>query len=210
VVDLRPDLRIFDVGKTRSGKSTWLRQATVCGSLERAIVLDTKGERPWIEFAHRYGYEIVNGERAAIAAMLAPEPPPRILARCFDPFGDDALELCETIFRTRYGTTVVDELAHWSAGHTTNRGLRWIWTMGGGLGIGGYGATQRPTGIWLGFISEADRHVIFRLELRRDRDTLEENGIAGVERAASLDRFWWLYHSADDFEPAALMRPVSG
>jgi hypothetical protein len=29
-----------------------------------------------------------------------------------------------------------------------------------------------------------------------------------MEQAAVLDRYWWLYHSAGEFGPARLMRPV--
>lgn len=197
------------VGKTRFGKSSWIRQPTVCGSLERAIVLDTKFEQPWLEFARRFDYVVCDGEASAIAALRAPAPPPRILARCWDPLGRPGADLTQAIFDRRFGTTVVDELAHWCRGHETTRGLRLIWTTGGGLGIGGYGCAQRPVDLWNGFISETDRRVIFRLELRDDEETLEAKGVPGVVgRASALDRFWWLYHSADDAGPAVLMAPV--
>ncbi len=181
------------------------------GALPRAIILDTKAEAAWITFARRYGYEIRNGEAAALAALRSPEPPPRILARCFDPLGSSAAELCELIFERRraVGTCVVDEAGHWCKGRYTNRGLRLVWTMGGGLGLGGYVGAQRPVDVWNGFFSEADHYVVFRLDLEDDRETMEEKGVPGViEQGRRLDRFWWLYHSADDFGPAALMRPI--
>lgn len=209
VVDLRPDLHLFICGKSRSGKTTWLQQPTVGGSLERGVVLDTAWRPEWVRFAHRYGWEICNSEAAALAALRSSDPPPRILARCLDPLGDAGAELTQAIFDLRHGTTIPDELAHWCRGHETNRGLRLLVTAGMGNGQGLYGATQRPVDLWNGFISESLRRVVFRLELRSDRQTIEEKGVPGVvDRAGSLDRFWWLYHSADDFGPAALMRPI--
>ncbi len=208
-VELAPTQRIIAVGKNRSGKSTWFRQPDVCGALERAIVLDTKGEPPWVGFARSLGYEIRNGERAAIAALRDRDPPPRILVRCFDPLGDAGAELCEEIMRrpAQVGTAIVDECVHWCRGHEVCRGLRLIWTMAG-MGLGGFAGTQRPVDIWNGFLSESDHRVIFRLELRSDRDKLEEFIPGVVEQAATLDKFWWLYHDAGQLGPAVLMRPV--
>ncbi len=146
----------------------------------------------------------------SIAAMSSPDPPERIVARCLDPLGDPGAELTQAIFDRRFGTTIADELAHWCRGHETNRGMRLLVGAGMGNGLGLYGATQRPVDIWNGFISESLRHVVFRLELLSDRRTIEEKGVPGIlARAGNLDRFWWLYHSADDFGPAVLMRPVA-
>lgn len=210
VVELRPDLHLIALGKSRSGKTTWLQQPTVAGSLERAIVLDTAWRPEWLTFAARYGYEICVGEAAAVAALRRPTPPERILARCLDPVGAPGEELTQTIFDANDSrTTIADELAHWCRGQATTRGLRLITGSGMGRGQGLYGGTQRPVDIWNGFISEALRHVIFRLELLSDRRTVEEKGVPGVVRqAGNLDRFWWLYHSADDFGDAVLMRPI--
>lgn len=209
-MDLRPDLHLFLCGKSQSGKTTWLQQRTVAGSLERAIVLDTAWRPEWLTFARRYGYTVCDSEAAALAAMRSPDPPERILARCLDPLGPPGEELTQAIFDLRIGTTVADELAHWCRGHETNRGLRLIGGAGMGNGLGLYGATQRPVDLWNGFISESLRRVVFRLELLSDRKTIEEKGVPGiVGRAGSLDRFWWLYHSADDFGPAVLMRPIA-
>lgn len=210
-MDLRPDLHIFVCGKSRSGKTTWLQQPTVCGSLERSIVLDTAWRPEWVTFAQRYGYEICAGEAAAIAALRRTSAPERILARCLDPIGAPGEELAQTIFDVNdRRTTVVDELAHLCRGHETSRGLRLIVGSGMGRGQGLYGGTQRPVDIFNGFISESLRQVVFRLELLSDRRTIEEKGVPGVvARAGSLDRFWWLYHSADDFGPAVVMRPVT-
>lgn len=183
----------------------------MAGSLERSIVLDTAWRPEWVTFAVRYGYEICVGETAAIAALRRPSAPERILARCLDPVGAPGEELTQTIFDANDGrTTVADELAHWCRGHETSRGLRLIVGSGMGRGQGLYGGSQRPVDIFNGFISEALRHVVFRLELLSDRRAIEDKGVPGVvARAGSLDRFWWLYHSADDFGPAVLMRPVA-
>lgn len=176
------------------------------GGLQRAIILDTKGEPAWAKFARDRGYRTVIGERAGRAAIAAGEL--RLLIRCMDPLGAEANAMVLEIYRRRIpNTVVVDEALHWPQDVRDRNayGLRLVLTAGAGLGIGVWAGAQRPVDLLPLFISETQHRVLFRQELAGDRRKLA-GLIPGAELAGSLDAYWWLYHCPG--ERVRLFRPI--
>lgn len=174
--------------------------------LQRAIILDTKGEPAWGGYARARGYRTVIGERAGRAAIAAGEL--RLLIRCLDPLGVEANAMVLEVYRRRAPTTlIVDEALHWPTDVRDRNayGLRLVLTAGAGLGIGVWAGAQRPVDLLPLFISESTHRILFRQELASDRRKLA-GLIPGAEAAGRLDAYWWLYHSPG--ERIRLFRPI--
>lgn len=203
-MEIRPDERLLLVGPSRSGKTTWALVKAL-PQLERAIVLDTKGERGLAEFAQRHRYVVANGEAEALRLITAKKPPPRILARCSDPLDATANAFLERVYSGPPTTVFVDEAMHWSTAQTVPRGMRLLLTAGGGRGIGVWACTQRLVEVSNFFIYAGDPHfVVFRTapdELKKLRH------VPGIDRAGRLPEFCWVYTPAPII-PAVAFGPV--
>lgn len=198
-VSVGPAEHLLVVGQTRSGKSTWIRAAL--GILHRSnprrrvVVLDTKGEAQLRAWSRRHRYAFLVGPRAAAAALRHSRAPIRLHVLVHDPVSYDANALLEALYATGNLTVVFDEAMHWPKVGPLARGLRLLLTAGMGRNVGVWAATQRPVDVANVFVSESIKRVVFRVELESDRKKLA-GFIPGVDGAAGLDRFCWLYHAA--------------
>jgi hypothetical protein len=199
-VEIRPDERLLLVGPSRSGKTTWALQKAL-PQLDRAVLLDTKGERGLAEFARRHRYVVANGEAEALRLIAGRKPPPRLLARCSDPLDDAANALLERVYAGPPTTVFVDEAMHWSTAQRIPRGMRLLLTAGGGRGIGVWACTQRLVEVSNFFIYAGDpQFIVFRVA---PDEAQKLRHVPGIEQATILPPYCWLY------TPAPTVRAVA-
>lgn len=198
------------MGASRGGKTTWVRAAI--DQLRGPVVfLDTKAERPTVEWAARRRFVVVNGEAAGIARVRAKDRPRRLLIRCWTPHSDEANELLEAIYHGPPTTVVVDEAMHWSNKGFIPDGMKRLITAGGGRDIGVWACSQRPVDVHNAFLSESTHRVLFKIELPDDQlkiahlMALPRRSAAAIGR---LEKYHWLWKTDSAYEPLRHFAPI--
>lgn len=188
---IKTNERLLLVGKTGSGKTYLARLLTL--AIDRLIVVDPKGTlagpgwnlEPWSDTAYR---ELARGNayRARFPAPISDKPE------------DEYEKLFALAYRLGDLTVYIDEMyAVVSSNGRMGKWLRGLYTRGRELGIGVWGATQRPTWIPRETISESDWFFMFALQLQDDRDRMSEvMGPLVREPIPRRDRYGvWVYYT---------------
>lgn len=168
------DQRAFVTGKSGSGKS-YLARRWVRG-WQSGIAIDHKHNG--IPPAELPGWDLVLGCRTALAAW-GPQHP-RLIVRPqvgdTEPGGPYEV-LAERVLLTGWTGWYDDEVANVAPVGRLNRGLERLVGEGRARFCPVVVATQRPIGVHNKLMSEAEHLVVFRLQLRGDREKLA--GYAG-------------------------------
>jgi hypothetical protein len=195
---IRSHERIADLGKTGSGKTTWILRR-VWDQLDSVIFYDWKDQHASDLPAPRI--ESLEEVRAALFAEKPAErvekfvyvPPP------FDKSTEKFDQLCELVWRKGNIHLIADEL---KGVYQEGGGVKpitdhheAIMTRGRARGIGMSNLSQRPKKIPLEAISEAEHIVAFRLNLEADRDRLGEVfGKEHTDKIRNLSGHEWVYY----------------
>jgi energy-coupling factor transporter ATP-binding protein EcfA2 len=165
---IRPGERVFFVGPSGSGKTEVAR--ALLAAQKHAIILDTKGSEDWSDVGEICGprdiYNVKNGRY-----VYSVEP---------DFLVDPARQ--EKFFRwcLARGNCVVyvDELLD----ILEVPGLKIVATQGRAKRVGLWTGTQRPHGVPIFALSEANHAFVWRLRVDRDRQRIES--AVGLDRGA--------------------------
>lgn len=193
--NIRPDHRVTAIGKTRSGKSYWVRDLIrrVGGRYVqrypyyRVLVFNTK---PTKSYDGIPAVRFRNGARFAKADQAARERGLWVLH--YRPGRDEADpeaydELIGRAMERGYLTIVLDEIAHINEGRANNTGANFRYAMkaGGELGVGVWGLTQTPSFVPHETLSEQEHVAVFRLKEGYDQD--KARGLVGKGDAVLPD-----------------------
>lgn len=189
--------RVSFLGPSGSGKT--LVAKALLAAQRNAIVVDTKRTEDWRDVGETLGSRDIYRVRGG-----------RFVYRVDPDFLVDKAE-AERFFRwcLASGNRVVyvDE----QLDIPTSPGEKILATQGRAAGVGLWIATQRPHGVPLYLLSEANHQFIFRLRLKRDRERIEETTAGAAIDWPSLERdYTFIYVDArgDVSEPARLrMQP---
>jgi energy-coupling factor transporter ATP-binding protein EcfA2 len=154
--------RVFIAGQTGSGKTTAARH--LLRLADRLIVIDPKyelGGPEWnlVDSDRSNMRDLENGKAARLRFTPPPDMPEDFYKSIF-------------LFAQDAGNVIIyiDEMyAVFPGGTRATDPLTMIWTRGRSLGVGTWGATQRPTWVPLFSMSEAQHYFSFRLMLNEDR-----------------------------------------
>lgn len=185
--------RVIIAGKTRSGKTTLAKELTK--SIRRLLILDSKGTLGgWNgeEWSEENRERLVKGENVRVRIVPEINQDPGTL-------WEEAFSFAFTIGNC---TIYLDEaFAIFENANTATPTAKAIWTRGAEFGIGAWASTQRPSGIPLFLISEAEHYFCFRLTLAKDRERMSEfMGEEVVQPIRDKHGFW--YYGVDDDRPA--------
>jgi hypothetical protein len=121
--------------------------------------------------------------------------------RILPPIVDDLTDWYEQLFAVLYATgdltLYIDEAyAVVPPGTRAGKWLSALYTRGRELGIGVWTSTQRPTWVPLFMLSEADWFMVFRLNLKADRERLASlvGASPGILNPIPDPHGFWLYH----------------
>ena len=166
VATIRSDERVFVTGKTGSGKTYLARH--LLKAFDRLMVLDSKGSlRDWslddYDAKARDTFRRGEASRVRVLADAYADPSETWERAMIDLYeSGNAVLYCDEMY------AVVDP------GKRPPAVMNAIWTRGRELGIGAWGATQRPVWVPLFALSEADHFFMFRLNLFEDRRRMSE------------------------------------
>ena len=157
--------RVFFAGQTGSGKTTAARY--LLRLVDRLIVIDPKGELNddiWNleESSPRLMHDLEIGRPARLRFVPPLEMPEDYYKSIF-------------MFAVDCGNVIlyIDEMyAVFPGGARATDPLVMTWTRGRTLGVGTWGATQRPSWIPLFAMSESQHYFVFRLMLPEDRSRM--------------------------------------
>lgn len=177
--------RVFFAGQTGSGKTTAARH--LLRLADRLIVIDPKGElgegSGWnlIEATPRAMHDLENGHAGRLRFLPPLEMPEDYYKSIF-------------LFAVDCGNVIIyiDEMyAVFPGGARATDPLVMTWTRGRSLGVGTWGATQRPTWIPLFAMSEAQHFFVFRLMLPEDRSRMASMIGGEVEEKIPDEHGFW-------------------
>lgn len=174
-------------GKTGTGKTYMLRHLT--RGFRRFVVIDSKGTLT--------DWNTVEWDREALKLLNDGEP---VRIRVAPPVVEDEREFYEDIFQKILDagdvTVYIDE-----AFAVTENGvpikLKALYTRGREFGIGVWASTQRPHGIPLFMLSEAEHLFSFFLQLERDRKRMAEFMGEEVLEPAPDEHGYYYAHAQD-------------
>lgn len=174
--------RVLVAGKTGSGKSTLTM--FMLATLKRLVVIDSKdGLQDWFldDFNRSTINRIKNGEAVRIRVVK----------------DEDALEVLRAAYEGKDIVVYIDEVTALIPPQSKpDQVFVDIWQRGRSRGVGAWAATQRPSGIPLIFMSEAEHFFIFRLNLDEDRKRLAS--FAGQEvREPVRDKYGFFYYNTN-------------
>lgn len=183
--------RVTFIGSTRSGKTTLA--CSYLGRVKRTpvILVDTKGDGTLNRFADAHGYY------RSSKLVIPSERYPRVIIQG-PPDGEWWDPLFWASLRMENGCVVyIDELTHLTSSHRTEPGLKSAFATGGGRGIGVWASTQRPAGVSIAAMSEADHLFAFRVGFPDDEDTVGRLIRFGKRRfdSNSLPKYGFAYHT---------------
>ena len=184
--------RLFVVGTTGSGKTKLMEKLVpLCGPY--LLVHDGKGRIDWPGFHLHRSLDTLFRDTYP---WLAYRPPHEAIHSpdAAEPFFEYAFKRGETV-------VYVDEV------RTIAKGDVWpVWyhacvTRGRELGVTMLSGTQRPARVPLELMSETERVIAFRLNLKRDRDRLEE--VTGLDQEVLSGmllpkHYWWHVRIGED------------
>jgi hypothetical protein len=189
---LNNDMRVGLIGRTRSGKS-FLAESLLAGQ-KRVLIIDSKGD---VEFP---GYFLTSNPAAA---LLEPKTIFRPDGPIHNSFWEDAMW---HIHEQGGGIIYVDEMSEVCTANTMPAGLRSIFRMGGGLGVGLWYSAQSATEITNTSLRQSDVIIMFLNIGASDRDKLMKitGDIAEVTAKLPLHHFV-VYESANQsYDPDAI------
>lgn len=191
--NIQSNHRVFFTGKTRSGKTTAAR--IISSKLNRLIVFDPKNQIDNDEW---------NLEDATDATWQALDDGEEIRMRVVPPVENVDLfwiEQLTKVFEAQNCTLYIDELYMIVPPGTKSPAiLSALWTQGGGLNIGVWSCSQRPTLIPLFAISESEHWFMFRLTNLDDRQRMA-SFMTDAVIAPIKDKHGFWYMSVDDDAP---------
>jgi DNA helicase HerA-like ATPase len=165
-VIIKSNERVVVAGQTGSGKTYLSKYLT--NDLRRAIFLDSKDELgDWnvVPFDDDAKEELLKGEDVR-ARVLPP------VGQKEDKYWEEAFEFALTVGNI---TLFIDEaFAVFPNAVSWSPMQRAVWTRGRSLGVGAVVCTQRPSGIPLFIISEAQHQFCFYLQLEDDRKRMAQ------------------------------------
>ena len=195
---IRRGQRVNVVGPSGSGKTELLK--TLLRTQQNAIVVDTKRVEDWSNVGEIIGpkdvYRIRGGRfvyRVEEDFLVNPELPERFF---------------RWALRNKNRTIAIDE----QLDIPNCPGEKILATQGRASGVGLWVATQRPHGVPLYTLSEANHTFVFRLRIDRDRDRIETLTGAKIDWEALKPEFSFVYISAngDVSHPAKLLLEGQG
>lgn len=202
---IRSNERIADLGKTGTGKTTWILKR-VWDPLESVVFYDWKNQH-----ARGLNAPVLETLEEVREALFHEDPEKRVEKFVYvpDPFEKSVEsfdQLCELIWRKGDIHLIADEL---KGVYQEGGGVKpisdhheAIMTRGRARGIGMSNLSQRPKKIPLESISEAEHVVAFRLNLKADRDRLGEVfGREHTDKIRDLSGHEWLYYHESLPEP---------
>ena len=183
--------RVFIAGQTGSGKTTASRE--LLHGINRLIVIDPKDElQGWdLEDANSANMrEMENGNPARLRFVPPIEMPEDYYKSIF-----------AFAFAARDLIIYIDEMyAVFSGSNRAVDPLVMTWTRGRSLGVGTWGATQRPAWIPLFSMSESQHFFCFRLMLDEDRARMASLMGGGVQNQIK-DEHGFYYRSVKQNQP---------
>lgn len=189
---LSNDMRVGAIGRTRCGKSFLMQN--LLADQKRVLVVDSKGDIEWP------GYYLTSNPAAALLepkTIFRPEGP------IHNSFWEDAMW---HIHEAGGGIIFVDEMSEVCTANTMPAGLRSIFRMGAGLGVGLYYTAQSATEITNTALRQSDVLILFLNIGASDRDKLMKitGDIAEVTAKLPL-RHFVVYESANQaYDPDAI------
>lgn len=183
-IQITGDSRVMIAGKTGSGKSTIAGILSV--DIPRFICIDSKD-------GLRNEWGLSEYDKDTLKLLREGKP-----VRIRVVHDNDALTLCEEAYKAGNVVIYIDEVTALIPTRTVPQIIVDIWTRGRSRNVGGWASTQRPSGIPLIFISEAENFFIFRLSLEDDRKRF--SGVVGKEvEAPIVDKYgFWYYNTLMD------------
>ena len=193
MVSIRSDRHMFLCGKTRSGKSEFIR--SLLNRFPRVIIHDRKFE--WGAWAARNHYLVINTSDQLIKALQKGYK--RIVYQCADPTKEDFDDVCHVVFQTGNVYFVIDEAASYSP-----HGQIPFWTgellrLGAGRGVGVCSLVQRPRDVNNVLLSEATTIISFRLQLETDRNKIGTTvGREVEETLRTIPQYHFLLYESEE------------
>ena len=183
---------MFLCGKTRSGKTEWLR--AILNRFPRVVIHDRKNE--WQEFARRNHYIVIHNTDQLVAALQKGYK--RIVYMPQDPSKEDFDEVCHILFQIGNIYFCVDEAQSYSPHGVIGFWFGELMRLGAGRGIGVCSLVQRPRETNNTLISEATIIVSFRLQLLTDRQKMSSTvGKEVEETLRTMPPFHYMLYEAE-------------
>jgi len=166
MVEIRSDRHLFLCGKTRSGKTEWLR--ALLNRFPRVLIHDRKNE--WYKWGAKNHFLVIHTIEQLTTALTKGYK--RIIYMPQDPSKEDFDDVCHLIFQTGNIYFCVDEAQSYSPHGVIGFWFGELMRLGAGRGIGVCSLVQRPRETNNTLISEATVIVSFRLQLLTDRQKM--------------------------------------
>lgn len=209
LIEIHQGQHVLAVGKTQSGKSTWLTGIARSFDVGSLVILDPKSD-PGALVPNCAVVRDLRDVLRHLPGRVCWRPHRALLGNMLGEWDRVCTRLLELAERGHSSTVVVHELADLGDGHRIGAGFRQIITQGaqiaggpdaGGGAVGALMATQRPLNIPVSAKTEMSHVACFALDRIEDRreiagyleDELDPEWSYNVVVSRSLprDRSWW-------------------
>ena len=205
-IRLRRGDRCIIVGKSGSGKTTLALELARTMPLPLLIV-DTKWSAAIAEQARRLGWRFADGAfPKTLEGVTVWRPDSVTLA---DPMALDA-PFAGLVENRQPCSVYFDELYPLHTAGRAGPGLTGLFTRGREMGFCTMGGAQRPSWVSLFCLTEANIHVVMRLDLPQDRKRMA--AVTGYPEIAEVElpnRYFWYIEEGDEPTLVEPIRPGS-
>lgn len=201
---IRVQDRLTACGKTRSGKTTAVKKL-VWDALHPVIFWDVKKQE-----SDDLNAPVLTSIEQAEEALFPDDPSERVRRFVFR--GDATIEtlerLCEMVYKLGNQHLIVDELLSLYDSTSMGHWHKKLTVEGAGRDAGITNCTQRPKGVPMASLSEAEHILCFYLRQPDDRDRMADLcGELDGEAIKRLDRYQFVYDH-ESFRQSKICDPL--